>query len=498
MNFKPLLRNASIALSCVLFAHVAWSQTGTGSVAAGNGTLSFSYDTEVFGCEVRPGLSATYKLTIFSNFSYTVNGATTQLSGPGSGDADDEWGFTRTGGTCIVDPPDDAVFTLPDARITFTPQGQSGSATVENFVTGYVNPKYLIMGVTYAPPGQQSYVQYTSTNMLGTTAGVSDTFATGTSVSVSVGNGGKIAGWASGKITTTTSTSFTQSSTTSSSITTSLQTALSTKTTGVSDSFNPVNHDYDIIWLWLNPVSVFTLDPQNTQNVTWNGYGFDMADQPAMDIFPVYVGYLNGDWGAIPPTYTQALSRSWATNQTFPSGQSAAITSADYPAILAADPFTNPNYTFSLASGVSPATTVDNRFTISGGANGSTQDFVYLQAAPGQQPITQSFTSTYTNNSTQGQSSTQTNQVAFGVDVSFSSSAFIASFNYDLKYQNTFTWTATQNSSINTVASQADTLSLTGPPCNSSTAPCVPVYTGPGRWDVYQDNIYGSFMFHPL
>jgi len=40
-------------------------------------------------------------------------------------------------------------------------------------------------------------------------------------------------------------------------------------------------------------------------------------------------------------------------------------------------------------------------------------------------------------------------------------------------------------------------LSITGPPCAGVNFPCNPTYNGiPSEFDVYQDNIYGTFMFN--
>ena len=35
-------------------------------------------------------------------------------------------------------------------------------------VTGIIHPKYVVVGVTYAPPGPQSYVDYTNSVTVGT------------------------------------------------------------------------------------------------------------------------------------------------------------------------------------------------------------------------------------------------------------------------------------------------------------------------------------------
>jgi hypothetical protein len=36
-------------------------------------------------------------------------------------------------------------------------------------ITGFVNPKYVVVGVTYAPPGPSSNVTYTNSKLVGTT-----------------------------------------------------------------------------------------------------------------------------------------------------------------------------------------------------------------------------------------------------------------------------------------------------------------------------------------
>jgi hypothetical protein len=147
---------------------------------------------------------------------------------------------------------------------------------------------------------------------------------------------------------------------------------------------------------------------------------------------------------------------------------------------------------------VSPATTTDGRFTISGGASGTAQSFDYKQALPGQSSITQAFQNTYSTNTTLGESTTTTTSETFGIDVSFTTTIFIDNLSEDLKYSQTLTWTDMSSTSDSTTTSQIDQLSITGPPCATSSAPCVPAYTGPPEFDIYQDNIYGTFMFNPV
>ena len=140
---------------------------------------------------------------------------------------------------------------------------------------GYVNPKYLTMGVTYAPPGgSASSVSYQTTNVVGNTSTNTDSFENSVSVTASTSAGGSLFGFISGKVTTTQSSGWTQKTTTSNEVTISKTSSITFKTPGVPTVYSPVDHDYDIIWLWLNPVAVFTLPNTNISGpILWTGYG---------------------------------------------------------------------------------------------------------------------------------------------------------------------------------------------------------------------------------
>jgi hypothetical protein len=392
--------------------------------------------------------------------------------------------------------------TLTNHTVTLNATGLTQGSYSTSLVvgaSGYIDPKYVVVGVTYAPPGPSSYVQYSSGTTLATTKSTSQSFSDGETVSASLSIGGPqipIHGWASGKVTISNSTTATQASSSSSSVTLSLSSLLATKTSGTPTAYSPVNHDYDIIWLWLNPVMLYTVTPSVTNMPSWDGYGYDTTDQPALDIWGVCVGYLNGHW-AMDAQDAQVLGRSWAAGQTWPSGQGPGLTQTDFSQILQADPFANSSYSVILASGVSPATTTDGRYTISGGSSGTAQSFDYKQANPGSSPMTETFQNTYSNITTLGSSSTTTTNESFGVDVSFSAGAFITKLQEDVKYSQTLIWTDQSSTSTSSTSTQVDLLSITGPPCATSSAPCVPAYIRPSEFNVYQDNIYGSFMFNP-
>ena len=104
-------------------------------------------------------------------------------------------------------------------------------------VQGYINPKYLIVGVTYAPPGSQSFVQYTDSAAVGNTASINSSFGDQTSVTTSVMFGTDIFGFANGKETDTSTTNYGQTSSSSNSVTITQTQQVSDKTFGPTNSF---------------------------------------------------------------------------------------------------------------------------------------------------------------------------------------------------------------------------------------------------------------------
>jgi len=94
-----------------------------------------------------------------------------------------------------------------------------------------------------------------------------------------------------------------------------------------------------------------------------------------------------------------------------------------------------------------------------------------------------------------GNTATDTTQQAFSVDEKFNSGFFFASVTYELKETGTLTWTAQTQNTITNAQVTTDTLYIQGPPCVGS--PCNPGYVSPAEYDVYQDNLYGTFMFNP-
>ncbi len=483
-------------------------------VGSCDSTYGFLYSGGVFSSISYPGASATVPVGI--NNSGEISGYYTDGSG--------QHGFVYTDGNySSIDVPNSTQTTVAgiDASGDVVGSYVDASGNTNGFmyggISGYVNPKYLIMGVTYAPPGgdSSSYVSYQTSSLVGNNTTNTSSFQSGFNESVAVGVGGDftIFGVSAGvTVTGTQSSGWTQKTTNSTSITVNKTTSTTLKTPGVPSIYSPVDHDYDIIWLWLNPVALFTLynlPGSGVGPIVWNGYGYDLNDPlQDIDVWPVYVGYLNGDFGPLDAQDAGALSRSWVTTQTFAPGQGPGITFADYANILGADPFannpfdSNSGYLLTVAPGTAPPTSADGRFTMSQGGNG-TQDSIPYQQAPlgsttGIQDIFQ-FINQTTTMTTHTVDNTYT--VGFGLEEAFTvgnkMTPFTANFSLDLKQNWTMTWENISTTSSTNTNTQTNTAQITGPPCPATTAPCNPTYTEPHEFAVYQDNLYGSLMFWP-
>lgn len=362
-------------------------------------------------------------------------------------------------------------------------------------ITGLVEPKYVVLAVTYAPPGAASTVQYANSTMLGTSTSLMSSFTKGTTQSVTITTGfqlkiGNLFSIGSQDKQTTT-TSYTQEQDTSSSIAVNQTTSVSTTVRGPSSSAVGLSHDADIIWVWLNPVLTFSIF--SPTDIQWNGYSFDLSDPVGdMDILGIPVAYLNGH-AAIPSDIAAILARRWASPTWSDSG-GPGLTQADFAAILAADPFSNPSYTINIPTG--STCTADGRFCLAGN-----QNFQYEPPPPGEQPTTQTFTVTHQTTATEGQGATDTRTVSYSTDVSFNvsvgnntaeqaqdSPAFTATFGADLTNGNSLSWTNKFNTQSTQQVGQTATLTITGPAASDN-------YTGPVEFNIYQDNVYGSFMF---
>jgi hypothetical protein len=475
-----------------LFAFSASVALATMTIPAGTGTLTFTQTFTTVQARCVDGGYAdktTYKDTAFSYKA--SSGTVTSLSGSAIGIDNNCYGsFVGQ------------LVTLQSTKLnilfdeTKTPDG-----VVTGFLPhGYVNPKYVILGVTYAPPGPSSYVDYLNSTTLSSTTDTKATFSSKYQTSITTKIGGTfLGGWSAGVSTTSTS-AYTQASFTSSSDTVSKTTSLKDHTPGPLNPYVGLNHDYDIIWLWLNPVQLFTLHEDTAYNITsveWDGYGFSTLDQPDLEVYPVYVGWLNGD---ILMTADQAkpLQRAWAAVETWPSGQGPALTSTgtsnDFQAIVKSDPY----WQCTPLPSACPTTVDGTRYTLT-----LNQDLLYVQAPVGGQPITQTYTDSYTQSSTQGQGASYLYSETFAWEATYGGggsigSDFKFSFGTTVNQSNTVEWGNQWDRYLTNSNTQTATASITGPPCVVSGSSCNPVYTKSTEFGPYEDNLYGTFMFFPL
>ncbi len=348
--------------------------------------------------------------------------------------------------------------------------------------SGFVNPKYVIIGVMYAPPGAQSSVTYGNNTVTGNSISAASYFADQVNYSVALTGGTNISGFSTGQ-TGTVSNSFTQEVDSASSVAITQTSSNTTSLSGVADP-NGINHDYDYIFVWLNPVLQFSVGPGPNQ-VQWNGYGSDVSDptSPDLDVIGIPVGCLNGHftnsaWSTTCQDISSGpLARSWAQNNVDGSGPG--LTTADLANILAADPFSSPGYTLTLAAGSN--TTADGRFTACSNPQCSTTiDF--------EPDITTSYSQGYSVTASTSQTVNYAYSQTFALQSQFQGTDFGNNFASDLKTAGTLTSGYQFNQFTNNSQGQTASFTIVGPS---------PGYAGPLQFVVYQDNLYGTFMFSP-
>lgn len=493
---KTITHACLVVLMLTLASGLALATSNTIGVSGG-GTLTYQYTTTQSTCF--NGVIVPYTRWDFGSFVYT---SSTGVQSSPSGSAE----FTQSPGGSNCPPngamPNPLVLNVTGGTVNFTAQsGGGGSATfVPGWQTAYLSPRYVIVGLTYAPPGSSSNVSYENTTFVGNTTALSQSFQSGLSFSVSVSQ--TFGAWepvtganVGAKVTASETTSYTQKSDSSSSVTLSKESSVKYLTTGTGDAFAPVNHDYDIIRLWLNPQVIFSVNASDSTLLRWDGYGYD-RDDPAgsagPDVIGIKVGCLNGHFSC--PAENLALSRTWVSPTiTWPAGEGPGLTAADKAAILQIDVFTTGSY--SLLNAL-PNTSSDGRFTQ---VPYPPNPVGYLQAGPGNGGgQTLLYDTKYVNSSQVAQGASSTFSQSFGLEEEFHGGIFGLGMSLDLKQSNTLTWTHSWETTLNTSLTLIDALSVTGPGCPQPVSPCDPTYVGPGQFIVYQDNLYGTFLFFPV
>jgi len=353
-------------------------------------------------------------------------------------------------------------------------------------VTGTIDPKFIVLTVTYAPPGSASNVTYSNSTLLGTSSSVTNSFTNDVTVTASITTGFSLFGFFNSSMTNTASTQLSQETDTTSTVAVNETTNMSTTIRGPSSSAVGLDHDEDIIWVWLNPVVSLDL---SSSNFVWNGYGFDLNDPAGTtDIIGIPVKFLNGH-APMPANIADVLARRWAPRTVCETSDPACgpdgtkdpgLDANDLAAILHADPFTDPSYVINIPAGGS--CTADARFCRTTNSN-----LQYSPPPPGGQPITQTYSMQHQATQTEGQGATNTYKVGIGTQGDVAGSFFIK-LKAHLNVVDNLTWQNKWNAQSTNQTGQTASASITGPSAADN-------YTGPVEFEIFQDNIYGTFMF---
>jgi hypothetical protein len=345
--------------------------------------------------------------------------------------------------------------------------------------SGWIRPKYEVVGLVYAPPGSKSMVNYTNGFQSGTGTSTTNTYSSSYTEKVTVSLGFKVPDVSSGTVTASYANGWGQTQEGTSSL------ALSeTYTTGLVQggplsSALGVDHDYDEVYVWLNAEELIGIAGNV---IARNGFGWDGRDSETtvcgvgvsgMDVVAITLGQLRGTQ-SIPVNLRCRLNRVWDPSL-------GALTSTDFLEIASADPFyANPQF--------NPNTANSARYEL---PNGQNLIMNYIPAAPGQQPTGYTYASSYSTTTTQGQTATDMHSTSWSVDVNASVN-FLTIYSASLSVGKSATYTSTNknSSSITSGTSQGANFTIYGPAATDN-------YTGPTAIQVWKDNIYGTFMFFP-
>jgi hypothetical protein len=356
-------------------------------------------------------------------------------------------------------------------------------------------PKYAIVGVYYAPPcssGNINSVVYGNADQVKVDNSLTNEFTQSDSVSLS-GSYSFEADYV--PITIGGSTSYGWSSSTITGTDVAVTTSNSENYTidGCHGS-DGINHVYDIIWIWLNPVLPYYIPPSTSaqQQIIVLGTGSDGRDPVtsqthAPDVVALSVvqmqsliAVLNAVPAQTPtPTNTgidqdtlnelqRTWDTTWATNSGGESGPGLVV--ADYQDILSADPFVS-NPSFNPAS--------STRYALVNSA--------YILYGATATPTEYSYTGQATQATAQTNGTDDQHYVSVEVSVQLGSGATPGQSKLD--YQGKWLWDTKSQSTTTNTATQTATFNVWTPSAS---------YAGPDQLAVYWDTDYQTFVFYPL
>lgn len=340
--------------------------------------------------------------------------------------------------------------------------------------TGGLSPKYTVVGIVYAPPGAGSSVNYSASNMLTDTSTLEHIATGGTEVDTTKTLGSFDLGpFGSGGLTLTTKSTYSYVQDNSNAYTLTHAQNNTFRIAGPLDSSIGVDHDYDVIYIWLNPVAVVTFPQGIANTILWNGYAYDTNDPYSVgnpDIIGLPVGCLKNPYLA--PSCTQFssyLARSWDTSG------GGGLTLSDLNTILQGDPFAvDPNY--------DPTNDPNPRYTVQSGLINYP---VPLPGAGSQQysgQIGVTNTTSYTNTTSHVYNET------VGVQANVSG-GFLAKIGSSITVSGTAGWTDKESKLHSASTTDNATYTINSPNASDN-------YSGPVQLNAWLDNLYQTFMFY--
>jgi hypothetical protein len=357
---------------------------------------------------------------------------------------------------------------------------------------GFLLPKYLVVSVLYAPPGSKSSVTYTDSSVLGTTFSLENTFTSDTSLTASISDKVSMPGYFDLNLTATRSSDYSQVNDSTNTLAITDTETLAHSIPGPASSAVGLDHDEDLIYVWLNPVAALQFN--SPTSLTWNGFAFDERDlaRNGPDVVPIALKYLVGR-APMPSSLLGSIARAWAPRvlctpasdpQCGPDGTAPpGLNANDLAAIAKADPFSDPNYVIDLP--INAQCTVDSRFCLSG-----SQQMPYSFAGPGGQPLTTSLQLIHQESNTGAISASASDKESFSLEAD-ASGGFFNSVSLKLTAQTSATLTSKHSNSNVSTTTRTANVSITGPASTDN-------YNGPIEFNVFQDSLYGSFMFGPV
>jgi hypothetical protein len=451
-----------LAVLILFSGAVLFAQSGSVNLN-GSGTLSYIVDSSGYqpcdtgSTEIIPG----YQQWTYSGFVYTDgSGVSHSLSGSAT--------YSQVSGSDPSCPPDGGsaiVLNGSNFFINVQPQGDSLAASLNVLLY----PKYYVLSILYAPPGNQSSNGFTNTVTNTATTSISHSFASAIATAINVSAAGNGFG-----------VNFSTAKSTQNSQSFQVSTSNGAGAT-LSSVRNPVDHSQDQFLIWLNPAVVVTPTSSTTANYALlTPIGSNGQPEP-MDIVNINAVDLQNP-SSIPLAVLASQTRNNVSGlpglanvcaNPAPQCTSApcGCTTNDFTGILAADPLLSVSLQNTLPDQVD-----SNRYI-----------FVESQVLEGPEcsgcdPLRNSFTA----NDGQTASQTETTQYSYSVGFTRSSGFSLFGSGLTITNSNTFTWSDAMSTGTSNGTNHTAAVTL-----GTSDVGCFETI------NIYEDTVYHTFAFAP-